>query len=81
MKPNSGVGLHSVQSNLQSMMFNRIYSGSKKETYDSLSHFGGGLGDATVPQSGVWGRIPHSWFFNTEINWNDYTICVGLRSA
>ncbi|EKF01704.1 hypothetical protein FDUTEX481_07575 [Tolypothrix sp. PCC 7601] len=22
------------------------------------NHFGGGLGDATVTQSGVWGRIP-----------------------
>ncbi|EKF00669.1 hypothetical protein FDUTEX481_08817 [Tolypothrix sp. PCC 7601] len=34
-------------------MFNYLLLNKKQ-----INHFGGGLGDATVTQSGVWGRIP-----------------------
>ncbi|EKF02599.1 hypothetical protein FDUTEX481_06763 [Tolypothrix sp. PCC 7601] len=36
------------------ILFSNWYYSTKKQN----NHFGGGLGDATVTQSGVWGRIP-----------------------
>ncbi|EKF01495.1 hypothetical protein FDUTEX481_07942 [Tolypothrix sp. PCC 7601] len=34
------------------------YSSVKKINWRQNNNFGGGLGDATVTQLGVWGRIP-----------------------